>query len=42
MRRQPTLAEDILWQFLRRGGVAGMKFRRQHAIDRFIVDFYCV
>ena len=31
-----------MWQSLRRGRTAKVKFRRQHAIDRFIVDFYCV
>ncbi len=40
-RHQPTLAENMLWQRLRRHQVAGCQFRRQHAIDRFIVDFYC-
>lgn len=40
-RREPTRAEDTAWQMLRNRGVAGLKFRRQHAIDRFIVDFYC-
>jgi very-short-patch-repair endonuclease len=42
MRRAPTLAEDLLWQRLRGGKVEGLKFRRQHAVGRFIVDFYCV
>jgi very-short-patch-repair endonuclease len=41
MRRAPTPAEDALWQRIR-GRQLGMKFRRQHAIDRFIVDFYCL
>lgn len=41
MRREPTEAEDLLWQQLRNRKVKGAKFRRQHAIDRFIVDFYC-
>jgi very-short-patch-repair endonuclease len=41
MRRQPTQAEDALWAQLRNRQIAGMKFRRQHAIDRFVVDFYC-
>ena len=41
MRRQPTLAEDRLWQALRGKQARGFKFRRQHAIERFIVDFYC-
>jgi very-short-patch-repair endonuclease len=33
-------AEDALWQ-LRRRQLGGFQFRRQHPIDRFIVDFYC-
>lgn len=40
MRHDPTQAEDILWQRLRRK-VLGVNFRRQHTIGRFIVDFYC-
>jgi very-short-patch-repair endonuclease len=41
MRTLPTAAEDALWQRLRGRGAGGMKFRRQHAIERFVVDFYC-
>ncbi len=41
MRHEPTRAEDALWQRLRNRQIAGHKFRRQHSIDRFIVDFYC-
>lgn len=41
MRKDPTAAEGKLWQHLRRKQVSGYKFRRQHAIERFIVDFYC-
>ncbi|WP_426061977.1 endonuclease domain-containing protein [Hymenobacter sp. B1770] len=40
-RRQPTDAEAQLWQALR-GSKLGAKFRRQHAIGFFIVDFICV
>ena len=40
-RHKPTEAEAKLWQALRRNQVAGYHFRRQHATDRFIVDFYC-
>ena len=39
MRRQPTEAENALWQALRNRQVAGVKFRRQHTIGNFIVDF---
>jgi very-short-patch-repair endonuclease len=41
MRREPTEAENALWQRLRRDAL-GVGFRRQHAIDRFIVDFVCL
>ena len=40
MRHDPTPAENALWQRLRNRKVAHTKFRRQHAIGRFIVDFY--
>ncbi len=40
LRRQTTAAEDVLWQALRDGRLAGTKFRRQHAIGRTIVDFF--
>lgn len=39
MRKAATPAEEHLWQQLRGKKVAGVKFRRQHTIDRFIVDF---
>src|ERR1035437_5716522 len=38
MRKNPTEAESFLWESLRRN-VTGLKVRRQHIIDRFIVDF---
>ena len=41
MRKESTPAEDMLWQKLRRKRIAGFKFRRQHRINPFIVDFYC-
>lgn len=41
MRCAPTPAEDRLWQQLRSRQLGGFKFRRQHTLDRFIVDFYC-
>jgi len=41
MRYKQTEAEQILWQELRAKKL-GVKFRRQHLIDQFIVDFYCV
>lgn len=41
MRREPTKAERILWQRLRRRQLGDYKFRRQHPIGNYIVDFYC-
>ena len=41
MRREPTTAEKHLWQKLRRRQIGGYKFRRQHPIGHYIVDFYC-
>ena len=39
LRNNPTDAEDYLWNFLRRKQINGAKFRRQHRIGGFIVDF---
>ena len=41
--RQPlTPPEARLWNILRDRRLGGFKFRRQHPIGRFIVDFYCL
>lgn len=40
MRKNPTRAEDMLWQALR-GSSLGVRFLRQKAFERYIVDFYC-
>jgi very-short-patch-repair endonuclease len=40
MRQPQTPAEATLWQHLRNRNLR-YKFRRQHPIDRFIIDFYC-
>jgi len=37
-RRNATLAEDVLWDYLRKG-ISGEKFLRQHVIGDYIVDF---
>lgn len=41
LRTSQTQAEEVLWERLRRKQVAGVRFRRQHAIGPFVVDFYC-
>jgi len=41
LRRQPTMEEKILWTVLRRRQLLEFKFRRQHSIGAWVVDFYC-
>jgi len=41
LRKRATPAEALLWQALRGRACGGMKFRRQHAVGPFILDFYC-
>jgi len=41
LRKNQTVAEEILWEKVRRKAIAGCKFRRQQVIAGFIVDFYC-
>jgi very-short-patch-repair endonuclease len=41
MRTDPTPEEASLWQSLRKCQLGGYKFRRQHVIGAYIVDFYC-
>ena len=41
LRSKQTDAEQLLWGLLRNRHFAGKKFRRQHPIDRYILDFYC-
>jgi very-short-patch-repair endonuclease len=36
-----SLPEILLWQDLRRGGLCGLQFRRQHPVGPYILDFYC-
>ena len=41
LRKNLTSAEATLWKSLQRKQLNGRKFRRQHSIKNFIVDFYC-
>jgi very-short-patch-repair endonuclease len=41
LRRNSTPAEVLLWACLRKSQIDGKKFRRQHSIGPYIVDFYC-
>ncbi len=42
LRRNMTDAEASLWHHLRNRALAGCKFRRQHPIGTYIVDFACL
>ena len=42
LRRNMTDAERLLWRSIRDRQMGGWKFRRQHPIQPFIVDFVCV
>lgn len=41
MRHTATDAENLIWQLLRNNRFMNLKFRRQHVIKPYIVDFYC-
>ena len=41
MRTNATDAENLMWQILRAKRFMNLKFRRQHVIAPYIVDFYC-
>ncbi len=41
LRDHGTTAEAYLWTHLQQKKLEGRKFRRQHSILNFIVDFYC-
>jgi imidazole glycerol-phosphate synthase subunit HisF len=40
LRCTQTQAEALLWEALRGKQVDGLKFRRQHPVSTFVVDFY--
>ncbi|HAR55113.1 TPA: hypothetical protein DCR79_02400 [Patescibacteria group bacterium] len=41
LRQNMPLAERLLWAKLKNKQIKNYKFRRQHSIRKFIVDFYC-
>jgi very-short-patch-repair endonuclease len=41
LRNNSTVAEATLWKILKDKKVGGLKFRRQHSVGNFILDFYC-
>ena len=41
LRKNATDCERILWRRLQNRKFVGYKFRRQHPIDPYVLDFYC-
>jgi very-short-patch-repair endonuclease len=41
LRKNQTDIEGLMWQYLSDRRLGGYKFRRQHPIGNYIVDFYC-
>ena len=41
LRQDSTEVEKVLWELLRDRKINGLKFRRQHPLKSYIVDFFC-
>jgi very-short-patch-repair endonuclease len=41
LRKNLTSAEAVLWNLIKNRQLEGRKFRRQHSIGNYIVDFFC-
>ncbi|MBO6717763.1 MAG: endonuclease domain-containing protein [Rhizobiaceae bacterium] len=41
LRRDMSLPEVLLWEHLRAGRLDGYRFRRQHPVGPYVLDFYC-
>ena len=41
LRNHTTSAEATLWTMIKNSQIGGNKFRRQHSIGKYVVDFYC-
>jgi very-short-patch-repair endonuclease len=39
--RNSLTAEAVLWKNLQRSQLLGKKFRRQHSVGHYVIDFYC-
>jgi very-short-patch-repair endonuclease len=42
LRQRETATEDLLWEALRDRRLDGLKFRRQHPVGSFVIDFCCL
>ena len=41
LRNNMTIAEKIFWKELNANKIKGYRFKAQHPVNRYIVDFYC-
>jgi len=41
LRKRQTISEKIFWELIRDRKFMDLKFRRQHVIEGFVLDFYC-
>lgn len=41
LRKNLTPAEAALWKMIQNSKIDGKKFRRQHSVGNYILDFYC-
>jgi very-short-patch-repair endonuclease len=41
LRRRLSLPEGLLWRALKAGKLDGLKFRKQHPVGPYVLDFYC-
>ena len=41
LRNKATPAEKLVWIYLRKRQVKGLRFLRQYSVDPYVIDFYC-
>jgi very-short-patch-repair endonuclease len=41
LRNNSTAAEATLWKIVKNKKVGSLKFRRQHSVGKYVLDFYC-
>jgi len=41
LRRRLSLPEGLLWRASKAGKLGGLKFRKQHPVGPYVLDFYC-
>ena len=40
-RKKPTQSEKLMWDVLRNRSFMNLKFRHQHGMEGYVIDFYC-